>query len=746
MFPAARALRRTAPPHRRPPPADRPAPGPIGPELPGPALAGPPIGREGVLAELAAGLGVGRHRLATLVGPGGVGKTTVALTASGRLADEYAGGVVFVDLAPLGSAELMLAGVGRAFGLPESSGNDPTAGTIAALSGRHALLVLDNLEHLLPAAPAIAELLASCPDLVVLATSRAPLRLRGEWVVAVPPLPVPIADDVETIVSSPAARLFLDRAGLAGGSVRLDTDAAAVAEICRRLDGLPLALELAAAQTRTLPPRDLLDRLDRLATAAGPRDLPARHRTLDATLDWSFELLAPREQESFAQLSVFGGSFGLAAAEAVLGDMSDPVAALEVLIDQALVTRVTGSGGRARFRLLQPVREYAARRLTSYGPQLAGPTRNRHARFFAQLADDLRPALHDDRLLAALDQVELEHPELRLAVERLRATGHVDDAAGMVWSLWLGLALRGHAREALEWLAALPDPELTMSGAARASVARAGLRLVGGDIARMGVDAARASEAAAGLDGEPELRAEIDLVAGLAAVFDDRAEEAGRLLSGLAARTGPSFLAWHHAHAVAGLAQCELVIRSGDRSLPFDDPGDPRSHAAIDRARRGLVEAESEARTLGNPFTLATVLNVRGTLEKLAGDDQATADAVLEAVRLGLRARMGWTLAYSLAAVAAVAADAGEPVIAGQLFGAVAALSASHAVDPRFAASQALASRAEDQVRRQLSPHALETAWADGRAASFDRIAELVDELGAGISSGRSGQPRTRAT
>ena len=140
------------------------------------------------------------------------------------------------------------------------------------------------------------------------------------------------------------------------------------------------------------------------------------------------------------------------------------------------------------------------------------------------------------------------------------------------------------------------------------------------------------------------------------------------------------------------------------------------------------------------------MLNVRGTLEKLAGDDQATAHAVLEAVRLGLRARMGWTLAYSLAAVAAVAADAGEPVIAGQLFGAVAALSVSHAVDPRFAASQALASRAEDQVRRQLSPRALETAWSDGRAASFDRIAELVDELGAGISSGQSGQPRTRAT
>ncbi len=679
-------------------------------------LTGPPIGREVELTELTALLGAGRNRLVTLVGPGGVGKTTLAIELAARLAEAYPGGPVVVELAALTAADLVLPAIARAFGLPETGDPEAATAVIARLGDRRALLVLDNLEHLLSAAPAIAEILAGCPGLVVLATSRAPLRLRGERVVAVEPLPVPVSDDLAAIASSAAVQVFLRRAELVGGTASVEIDPPVVAEICRRLEGLPLALELAAAQTRMLSPSELIARLDRLRTSAGPRDLPDRQRSLDATLDWSLELLDDEQQGLFARLGVFGGGFTLAAVEAVLGDDPDVLDGLQVLLDHALVSRTIGPAGQSRFRLLEPIRDYAAARLADLGQEIVDGTRDRHARHFAELADGLRPALHDSRLVTALDLLDADQANVRLAVERLLATRQYAEVAQLVWSLWLGLALRGHAREARGWLAALPDRGLPARSVAQARVSGAGLGLVGGNLTEMAAQAGLARVAAVSLDAGDELRAEIDLVTALGAIFDGRTALAKPVLERLIQDTvSHPDLAWHHAHAVASLAQADLA--EGD----------------LGSARTGLIAAEAAARALGNPFTLATVLNIRGTLEELAGDRAATARAVLEAVRLGLAARMGWTLAYSLAAAAGVAAAAGELVVAAELFGAVASLSASHEVDPRFAASAALAEGALTGVRRGLGPAAYAQAWSNGRTASLDQLGALIDRLSARV-------------
>ena len=277
-------------------------------------------------------------RLVTLTGPGGVGKTSLALDA----ARAVSGPVTVVELAALTDAGQVLEAVARALdvrlaGLPAQA----IAGT---LGGADHLIVLDNLEHLLAAAPDVAELLARCPGLTVLATSRAALRVRAEHEVPLGPLDVPATGrDVET---SPAARVFLDRARAAGRPVPLtDESATDVAAICRRLDGLPLALELAAAHARFLTPHQLLDRLDQALGVPRSRDLPERQRTIAATLDWSHDLLTRDEQTLFRRLSVFAGGFDLDAVEAIGGDL----ATLGGLVEQSLVI-----AGDDRFRLLEP--------------------------------------------------------------------------------------------------------------------------------------------------------------------------------------------------------------------------------------------------------------------------------------------------------------------------------------------------------------------------------------------------------
>src|SRR6516225_6278983 len=341
-----------------------------------PVPATPLLGREQEAAEvddLVAGEGA---RLVTLTGPGGVGKTRLMVEAARRLGPGFADGVRFVELAAVSAADLVAPAIAAGLGLNTSAGQ-MTADLEAYLRPRRLLLAVDNFEQVLAAAPLLAGLLAAAHGLVVLVTSRAVLRLSGEHEFAVPPLPVPPAGadlDPGQLRRYASVRLFAERAHAAAPGFELTSDnAAAVAEICRRLDGLPLAIELAAARVRLLPPPALLSRLDHRFSllTGGARDLPERQQALRNTLDWSFGLLTASEQALFARLGVFAGSFSLPAAEAIgtksteegqaegAGQVMDTLGAL---VDSSLV-RPQAGGGEPRFALLETIREYALERL-----------------------------------------------------------------------------------------------------------------------------------------------------------------------------------------------------------------------------------------------------------------------------------------------------------------------------------------------------------------------------------------------
>jgi predicted ATPase len=400
-------------------------------------------------------------RLITLTGPGGVGKSRLAIGVAAQLSPHFSSGVRFIDLSPVQSAGLVPAAIAAGLGL-STSGAKLNTDLVEYLRGRRLLLLIDNFEQVGGAAPVLAELLAASPGLTVLVTSRSVLRLSGEYEFQVSPLAVPPADpgvrDTARLREYPAVRLFAERAAAAAPGFELtDDNALAVARICRRLDGLPLAIELAAARIRLLPPRALLDRLDDglQVLATGARDLPERQRTLTKTLDWSYGLLSPGEQALFARLGVFAGTFGLPAAAAVCGagdaagklppEQADPVIdRLGSLVDSSLVLAAP-RGGEPRFRLLDTLREYALQRLRDSGDWTGA--HDRHAGYFLALAEPAESEWHGPGQLAWLDRLEIRHDNLAAALSWLTSTGKLDEAVHMIWATWRFWWLHGHAEE-----------------------------------------------------------------------------------------------------------------------------------------------------------------------------------------------------------------------------------------------------------------------------------------------------------
>jgi predicted ATPase/DNA-binding XRE family transcriptional regulator len=426
----------------------------------------PLVGREHQVGRVREQLSDREVRLLTLTGPGGVGKTSLALVAASDLRTVFPGGVVWVPLASLPDPALLSSTVAQALGLLHTATSPTPAMLRAVLDERPTLLLLDNLEHL-AAAGLVGDLVATCPSLTVLVTSRSPLGIQAERDFPVPPLPTPpdeLGLPIHAVAANPAVDLFLRRAQAVKATFALtDTNVAAVAAVCRRLDGLPLAIELAAARIRVLSPQALLERLDdRLGfLTGGGEDLPQRQRTMRETVAWSYDLLHTAHRDTFAQLAVFDGSFGFSALEAVLsGNPGTVLDAVEALHRSSLLLLLADSiDDEPRLQMLGTIHDFALECLACRDDE--NDLRDRHAAHYLKLAEEASHGAFGPDAARLLDRIEQDHANLRSALRRL--LDRRDAAAGLrlcaaLWPYWY---VRGHATEGrvqLRAFLALPDP------------------------------------------------------------------------------------------------------------------------------------------------------------------------------------------------------------------------------------------------------------------------------------------------
>src|SRR5829696_5818973 len=434
----------------------------------------PLIGREREVEEVCARLRSPGVRLLTLTGPGGAGKTRVGLQAAAELLMEFEDGIFFVALAAIADPALVASTIARTLGLTDGA-QPPEELLKGYLHDRQTLLVLDNLEQVLEAAPLLDELLSAAPNLKILATSRTPLRIYGEHEFPVPPLSLPDPGSlppVEHLTQYGGVGLFVERARVVKPDFALtEENAPAVVEICARLDGLPLAIELAAARTKLLPPRAMLDRLgDRLKLlTGGARNLPQRQRTLRSAIEWSYGLLDAGEMTLFSRLAVFSGGCTLEAMEAICDAESElPMDILEgtsSLMDKSLLRQEEGAEGEPRFVMLETIHEYGRERLNKSGE--AEEIRRLHAEYFLALAELGESKLRGPEEAKWLECLEIEHDNMRDALSRALDAVEAELALRLAGALWRFWWMRGYYDEGRRWL------EAALAKDGRASAARA---------------------------------------------------------------------------------------------------------------------------------------------------------------------------------------------------------------------------------------------------------------------------------
>ncbi|MDR7251724.1 putative ATPase/DNA-binding XRE family transcriptional regulator [Nocardioides sp. BE266] len=689
-------------PARSPRQATDPAPARTPRDLPAPAT--PLVGRDDDVARVADLLRAGR--LVTLSGLGGVGKTRLALAAATAVRQRYVDGVRLVELAPLLEAGQVLPAIADAVDAPRDPSRPVADDVTERLRGQHLLLVLDNAEHVLDAAPEVAALVEALPDLTVLTTSRAPLKVRGETEYAVDPLEVA---DLPDGSPSPAARLLLDRAQrVAPGWGADPAEAAAVTATCERLAGLPLALELAAARSRLLDPSALLDRLD-TALRAGPRDLPPRQRTIRATLDWSHGLLDDDGRRLLRLMGVFVGGTTLDDLEAVAGRAGagprDVVASLETLVEHSLV--VAEPSGR--LRLLEPVAQYARDLLREADEWHTAAAA--HAGHYLAVATDNSSSYKYGGQVEALARIDLEHANLTAAAERSLAQGDAETPAWMAWELWLYWWLRGHHDHGRRFAEGVLDhgDRLPSRAHGRAALAAATMAFAMDDVDAAGAWWTRAHEHAGDdpvtLSNAVAGHGLVALVAGdlpaARAWFDEaimHAEEAGEEVE----------WTWALAHIWLGT----VALLGGD------------ADEAVRWVEAGLGSARRREDRLTSYIALYNLFQV----EVGRGDHAAARRHLEEGTRLSLETGDQANLAYLLDAGAVLSAASGQHARVPLLLGAAQAIREAQGARGYgyYRTDPAAIDAAADDARAHLGQDRYDDALDTGRGYSTADAAALL--------------------
>jgi non-specific serine/threonine protein kinase len=650
-------------------------------------------------------------RLVTLTGPGGMGKTRLGAQAVSRMSDHFKNGVRFVELAPLTNPDLVAPTIAGALGLQQHATRTATETLQDFLRTQQLLLVLDNFEHLMEAAPLVANLLAAAPDLTVLAISRELLGLYGEQAYAVPPLALPPQDSSESLSALSdyeSVRLFVERATAARADFELtDENAHLVAELCERLDGLPLAIELAAARTRLLTLEALRDQLsDRFeALKGGPRDTHARQQTLRATFDWSYDLLDPDEKTLLARLSVFQGGRTVEAVEdtCVHGLRLDALGGLELLLNKGWLQREEAPKGTLRFVMLETIHDYAREKLEEHGDIEA--MQARHAGYFMALVERAEPHLDGGRhQLLWMGRLEAEHDNLRTVLKWALEGGDIElglRLAGLLARFWFR---QGHYADWQRWLTHALELSEDAPPALRALVLRWAGHL-------------------AWAQHEPQ-RARPLLMDALALYRElgDKANIASSL-TGLSSLSCGVLDEYHEALALSEEAlnlYRELDHKPGiAKALTHLGILDHYVPGGLERSKAAFQECLVLAREIGDKLTeQISYINLGVTAYK-EGDYEQGDFFMRESLTLGGEIGARLMVAGTLAELAApLACMQGQPERSARLLGAVEALheAMGSSLQPTC---QKEFDRTLATVREQLDEATFETAWTGGRAMSL---------------------------
>jgi non-specific serine/threonine protein kinase len=712
------------------------------------------FGRDAELVEIRNKLA--RQRLVTLSGTGGVGKTRLALEVASGLRTRFEDGVYFIELAALSEPRLVAQAIAAPLGIRAEAQHPLEHSLVSALRPRHVLFLLDNCEHLIDTcAHVVKALLLACPRVHVLATSRQPLRIPGEWTWRVSALPVPDDDaahaPAERLLDFAAVRLFVDRASAMAGFVLTDDVAEAVARVCQRLEGIPLALELAAARVPALGVAALAARLDdalRLLVD-GSRTAPARHQTLQATIDWSYGLLTAQERTLLDRLSVFAGGFMDDAAEAVAAEASQPgrdlerptrsLTLLSRLVDRSLLTVETARDGNVRYRLQEVVRQYGQARLA--GGQQLESIRARHAVFFRDLVQRAAPGVLGGQRERWQDRLELDLDNFRAARTWFVERGETDSALRLNAYLFLLLAYRGFASEgraALREALGLPGGSLALRGRALHCLAL---------LAYLQADYAAAAEYG---QQSLALRCEVGDPSELCWTFLERGstacaqadfETAVSMLEDARRASQQGGVHYVNAYSLAMLAYVDLLrgrfaearataraaleLARGNRFIA------PTSHALatlgevcaiegdVPAASEALQAALDGASTPGEASLVARPMLALALLATDQGDFPRAHELLADAIRISRRLGNPHRVAQCLERVAVFAARGGQPEV-------------WRFVDAAASIRGRIAAPLSPLERRQLDerlPAVLTGRYADASAWSVDRACDEAFEL-----------------